>query len=154
MISDCSLPPLGCNGVNLQKLWKMGVGQLCSKTSKEKLFWGKICHKWENATFSALKNKTSWSNVQKSPVVRSIVTLYICNNATSPHCSIHHTNITNDSLCRKELAQSKNPGITHRWDKHLQQVRIGCGWSKVTEKGVLQFLAIRKSNRLTTHPAH
>lgn len=125
MISDCSPPPLGCNGVNSQKLWKTGVGQLCSKTSKENLFWGKICHKWEDPTFSTLKDKTTWSNMQKSPVVRSIITPYICNSATSPHCSRHHTNTTNDSLCWKELTQSKNPGITRRWDKHLRQVRTG-----------------------------
>lgn len=153
MISDCSLPPLGCNGVSVQTLWKTEVGQLCSKTSKEKLFWWKICHKRENPRFSTLKNKTTWSNMQKSPVVRSTITPYICNSATT-HCSRHRTNTTNDSLCWKELTQSKSPGITGRWDKHLWQVRIGRGWSEVTEKGVLQFLAIRKSNHLTTHPAH
>lgn len=39
--NDFSLPPLGCNRVNLKKLWKTGVGHLCFKTSNKKTIFRK-----------------------------------------------------------------------------------------------------------------
>lgn len=65
MISDCSLPPLGCNWLNFQKLWKNR--QLCPKTSKRKVFWEKICHNWGNPTFLTFKNKTTWVHHATEP---------------------------------------------------------------------------------------
>lgn len=65
VISDCSLPPLGCNWLNFQKLWKNS--QLCPKTSKRKVFWEKTCHNWGNPTFLTYKNKTTWAHHTTEP---------------------------------------------------------------------------------------
>lgn len=96
-------------------------------------------HKLEDNTSPAtLKNKMTWCNVQKNIIVKNISPLYMCNTTPRPHCSRHHTQQMTASAGKS--LQSKNLGITHRWDKHLQQVRRGRGWGKVTEKGCATIL--------------